>query len=370
MKSYPIHHLKPVDGIAITADVWQEAHDHHRLELRYHARFAHGAGILHGLRVLPSDPVDTGVYVEPGMAVDSEGNLIIVPEAVRFDFGEMTGALRLTLSYGESEPRGGLNASDPNLLYVTSAFSIEAHPAPPNTPHVELARVFRDHRAAPLRAPLHADSPGNNEIDTRYRQELQPLLRNQPALPLAVGTIGASPNDWFALRVRGIRAAARACAHHARALRPVVDTLNDFHALPNYAFLYLCLAEAAPPSVDTLTAVYNFLNAGGSVLAECQAMNVLEDLAQSLGVTLQALPSDHALLASPYLFAAPPAGNTDGDVRIGQLGKGQILLSSRDYAALFAGMRHNAPASREDIRAAHEFFENILSACSALAEAA
>ena len=80
LKDNPTRRIKAVDGMAVTADVWEEAHDYHRRQAEMHARFGHGAGILTGLEVVASDPADTAVYIRPGVAIDHEGRTIVVAE--------------------------------------------------------------------------------------------------------------------------------------------------------------------------------------------------------------------------------------------------------------------------------------------------
>ena len=80
LKEFPNKRIKPVDGMAVTADVWEEEHRYHRQLLRYHNLYNHGSGIVTGLQVIASDPADTSVYILPGVAVDSVGNTIVISE--------------------------------------------------------------------------------------------------------------------------------------------------------------------------------------------------------------------------------------------------------------------------------------------------
>ena len=68
---FPRKRIRAVDGMAVTADVWEEAHDYHRQINRLHTLLYHGAGIVTGLDVIASDPADSSVYVLPGLAMDS-----------------------------------------------------------------------------------------------------------------------------------------------------------------------------------------------------------------------------------------------------------------------------------------------------------
>ncbi len=88
----------------MTAAVWKEAHDYHRQQQRFHALLSHGPGIITGLSVLASDPPDSTLYILPGMAVDPEGETIVVTEPVAYDVGLAHGLQYLLLSYEQSRP--------------------------------------------------------------------------------------------------------------------------------------------------------------------------------------------------------------------------------------------------------------------------
>ena len=61
--SFPSTHIKPYDGMAITADVWGEAHAEHRQARRAHDLVFHGPGIITGLEVEANDPPDNFVFI-------------------------------------------------------------------------------------------------------------------------------------------------------------------------------------------------------------------------------------------------------------------------------------------------------------------
>ena len=52
LQALPAKRIKPSDGMSVTADVWEEAHDYHRHQLRAVARLGLGQGVLAGLRVI------------------------------------------------------------------------------------------------------------------------------------------------------------------------------------------------------------------------------------------------------------------------------------------------------------------------------
>ena len=150
LRFFPSKRIKAIDGMAVTADVWEESHEYHRQHLRLHALLQHGTGVIAGMEVIASEPADGSVYILPGIALDSIGQIIAVPEPRAFDLGQMSGTLHLVISFSESRPQvAGKSAQEDAPRYVYGQFSLEAMADLPATPHVELARVRRTNGAAP-----------------------------------------------------------------------------------------------------------------------------------------------------------------------------------------------------------------------------
>src|SRR5207247_1232868 len=120
--------IKAVDGMAVTADVWEEAHEYHRQQQQLHARFGHGPGVLSGLEVVASDPPDTAMYIRPGVAIDAAGHTIVLAEALSYDVaGAPVGRFYLLLTFSESRPRSDNGQSQEGApLYVHAEFGLEA----------------------------------------------------------------------------------------------------------------------------------------------------------------------------------------------------------------------------------------------------
>ncbi len=46
LQAFPTKRIKAIDGMSVTADVWEDAHAYHRQQQRFHALFGHGPGIV------------------------------------------------------------------------------------------------------------------------------------------------------------------------------------------------------------------------------------------------------------------------------------------------------------------------------------
>jgi hypothetical protein len=366
---FPIKKISPFDGMAITAQVWEEAHEYHRQRQQLHDLFRHGPGILTGLEVIASDPPDSAVNVMPGIAIDPLGRVIVLAEPIAYDIRQSYGPLRLLLIYGESQPRAQ-DDEEGSVLYVHSEFGMYARPDLPETACVELARVHRENAESPIGDAQDAEHPILNEIDQRFRQEIGTAHPN--AASIAVCYVGEAANTPHG---RGADQLARALRHFGPCQAWVDVDVPLGPRLDGYTLVYLVGRGAVQFAPDEMTAMYNYLVAGGTVLFEsCRrdqpsgdpaADAAFADLVRSMGIQLDTLPRDHRLLTEPYLFGAPPAGfETNGNpaITIGNLPdhRGTVIFSTFDYGCLWQGERRDRAASREEIRAATEWGGNIV----------
>ena len=99
-----ITRIQPFTGLVIDPPTWGAIHDYHRLHQRLHLISLHGSGIAQGLAVLPTDPPGGAVVVEPGVAVDDAGEVIVVPERERVTIDARAGSAYLALAFHEATP--------------------------------------------------------------------------------------------------------------------------------------------------------------------------------------------------------------------------------------------------------------------------
>lgn len=352
-----------MDGMAVTADVWEEAHSYHHQQQLLHARYGHGAGVLGGLAVVASDPADTALYIRPGLAVDGAGQVIVLAEALSYDIaGANDGQLYLLLTYSESLPRpaaGQMAEGAP--MFVHNEFGLEAVTSLPKGPHVELARLRRSKRGALVNNARAPHAPATDEIDLRFRRQAG-LTFTAPA-GIAVVALGGKAD-------KHLRGAAHLAASLRAAGRPTWadDNVPLNQALSAYTLVYLVAHNSFTLSAAEMNALYAYIQGGGTVLAEsCRrdgpaataAESALTDLFSSLGLRLEDLPAGHDLLTTPALFANPPAGFETDSAATVRVGPG-LIYSTADYGCLWQGERRSGAAGREAIRSAHEFGGNLL----------
>ncbi len=360
LERVPKRRLHPTDGLAVTAKVWAKAHGYHRRRLHAHQVLAHAPGVLVGLEVIASDPPDSTVYILPGVALAPTGEFIIVEEPVAYDLGTADGPLTLWLTYAEGQPHTESDPEAGEVAYVSAHFGLEAQSSRVLVEGVELARVHRTAVDASLTDAEDATFPAPNEIDLRFRREPRP-----PAPPAWLAVSCWGEDDALASHVAGARALGQALRHAGQT--PLwVDVDVSLGEIPaGYSALYLVVGTM---EVETaaLNALYDYLQDGGLVFIEIGVADgdgTLEaavfDKLGSLGVTLAPVSGDHALLTKPHRFAAVPGAPKDAEQPALMLGDG-VVFSRAGLGAAWEGHRDGTPLVRAEIRAAHEWGENLV----------
>lgn len=352
---FPARKLKPFDGMEVTAEVWDEAHNFHNQALQCHTRLFHGVGILTGLEVLASDPADNLVYLMPGAAVDDLGRLLVLTEPIAYDFGESnTGMLYLTISYREKE-LSQAPANEEGPRYLSQDFLLTARPSQPGTTQIELARVYRSERNAPIQNQSDALHPKANELDLRFR----PLVRTKERQTLSVGVVytGKGKNRSNTL---GLSYLAEELAESSSWGLIISDNLDIGPELAAYALVYLVVDSEVSWQDSQVKVLRSYLDNGGAIFIEtgdAAASGSANKLTEALKLNLKPVRKDHALLNSPWHFAKAPEGYHKAGELFAREG---AVLSSYNYGRLWAGESADGEPSREDIRAAMELGQNLI----------
>jgi hypothetical protein len=351
LKSFPAKRIKPIDGMIITADVWAEAHEYHRQHQRLHTMLGHGAGILTGLEVIASDPPDTSVYILPGIAVDPEGQTIVLPQPVAYDVGhEMEGQFYLLLSYGESRPRAADNGNDQevSLLYIHAEFSIAARTGLSAAPAVELARVRRSGRDSFFRDAANPTQPGPDEIDLRFRREM-----GAPAqATIAVSYLGGGKPK------QGLSNLAQSLNYTGRHNIIVNDDIPIAPGIETSSMIYMVGQGSFELNPGQRNGLFNYVQKGRGTLfiesLDAPAEAAFLEFLRAVNLEPGPLSPGHQLLRLPHLFTAPPSGSESaGRVLVNE----GVIFSGCNYGRLWQG---ETPASREQLRAGVEWGENII----------
>lgn len=192
----PFQRTQIRDGLLINASVWQDSHRYHRQRHSFQHQALFEPGIIAGLGVapvpapaeMPSDYRDgRWLQIKPGIAIDAQGNPIIIPEAQVFHIqsaptpAQGQQVVYLVANYVDPDDL----ETNPAHLYATETFrlvektTLAAH-------DVELCRITLSLGSSPLSCPTNVYAPGIDQLDLRHRPTAHPKAQGEVQLTQVV----------------------------------------------------------------------------------------------------------------------------------------------------------------------------------------
>jgi hypothetical protein len=357
----PLERVSAFDGMKLDANIWNQAHDFHLHQQRLHGLGFHGGGIVCGLEVYAKSPPDRSVRISPGLAVDQNGSVIVVPEIQEYTFtSKRKGTIYLVVQLREIPAREAATTGDEETrpTRLRQAFRIQESEALPGELDVELARMDLDDPKAKITDTRDHFSPGANELDLRFRRFAGTHTRGQ----IHIGQL-VTKEQGEAIHTEGllhliehINAATPYRAHFMGQLAPG-DTSDGCN------ILYLAGDKNFKLAADAAKTLAEFIENGGFLFGDGCRQTVKDQFGlafDQLATQLKRKPSQiakgHAVLRTHYVFAEPPGGTVDsGPVMMGN----GLVYCGRDYGCAWSGGGGGKNLSREIIRAALEFGTNI-----------
>lgn len=418
INNFQLKRVNPFQGLVIDADTWKDAHNYHRDQQKLHVLAFHKTGIVSGLEITASNPSDSSINISPGIAVDPDGNVIIVSQKqhYRLQTPQDKGVIYLTLQFREvpGEPYQPPEGGQPTR--ILEAYRIQERDHLPAEPYIELARIDIDPAQPNFKDAANPSSPAKNEIDLRYRQNAL-----QSSTPEKVVTkVTPAPAAVEAPRPAAVEAARPAAPAAVEAARPTAprETMligyavlgegsKDIHALGlrnmvrdfnrqrdltidiedpvdfkkplnRYNLLYLTGSGRFELSAEQQSALNSYLQAGGVVFGDgCSANSASSDgkgarefglsfnrCASQLNRKLEMVKRGHVLLMTDYVFSEAPPGCEPAMLLEG----GNMICSNSDYGCAWEGGHTESPLSREVIRSAFEIGSNVMAYAQKLKE--
>ena len=364
---FQMKRLNPYKGLIIDVPIWASAHDYHRERQKLHALTSHQHGVATGLEVVSWDPPDNSVVIYPGIASDSDGNTIVVPEPQRFYLNtNEKGIARIIIRYSEIEQDmtsvPGEVKSHP--LYILEGFRLEERREEPREACVELARVAIKGKDKPIKDAEDPLLPGPNEIDTRYRATSGP----RPEGEITIGLIaypGDTPIDGWDCHRQGIFNLAQSIKYSTGYMVKIMDMLKLDDQIKDCDLIFMTGHQEFNLSEAEEEALNNHFNTGGILFGEACAgaeggakgfRSSFASLCDKMGRNLRPLEAGHPLYHSYYIFGSLPPGHDDQAVIMMNNG---IIYSDGDYGCVWQGGRKDKPLPRWHIRDVIDFGINI-----------
>ncbi len=359
------------DGLLLNAERWQRAHDYHRQRQNVHYQSLNQPGIVCGLGVhaIPAPEAVAAEYrdhrwvkIQPGIAIDLEGNLIIVPQPLNFRIATEVKASEPLTVYLVAQYRDPDQLEEsPDNEVVQETFRIDERSRPPSKLDVELCRLLLREQQHSISMPNDVFFPGYGDIDLRYRRQAQARPQGLVRIAELHHEDQDCSRNYFNLTYL-----SRSVEDIYPALRgaDTVDQVTWDDPLQSYELLYLTGSQGLSLNSRQCSILSGYLDQGGTLFVDApsdakaliQSIQVLAQQVQTPLKSLQESRRDHPLRMKPFLFSALPMADQH---RIQLLSGGGIILSIGNLAGLW-GLDQGLLRSRTEIRTAQELGLNIL----------
>ena len=367
----PFKRLQVSNGLLINAERWQCAHNYHRQRQNVHYQSLNQPGIVCGLgvRVIPAPQDVAAVYrddrwveIQPGIAIDVAGNLIVIQKPIQF---------RIAIELKDTEPLTVYLVAkyrDPDVLnnqnsteIVEETFRIDEKSSPPDSLEVELCRILLHVDKQVIAQPKDVFFPGYADLDLRYRRQAQTRPQGFVRLAQVNSDDPECSQNFFNLMY---------LLQAVEALYPplqganTVDQVNWDGDLGANDLLYLTGQQGLSLNAPQVDAIAAYLKHGGTLLIDAppEATALIystHNLANKLNTPLKSLKEarrDHPLRTRPFLFAAMPVVNKQ---MFQMFTGGGIILTIGNLGAMW-GLDEALSLPRTTIRTAQELGINIL----------
>jgi hypothetical protein len=322
----PLQRIEPHTGLVIDAETWSVAHSYHDVYQRAHLALLHGWGIVRGLA--PSiDGAAGAVIISPGVAIDRDGRIVVVPVEQRISAAIDGDESWITLTYADRRA-AGLDSGR-----VEESFELTLSTQKPQPPSVCLGRV--------------ATAGKKPRVDRLGRVQIDAFSDRSVAVVLASDEAGM--HGWH---MQGLQNLLDSAIHAG--LRAEV-TRDESGA----DVTYVTGAGDQDPTKEAARAIGEAAKRPGALIVDlCKPAN----LSQGWKDLFDGLPHDKGerqvqLLRFPYVFGDAPSG-ADPSGGLAWLPSG--IVSLRDYGCAWAGRGDAGALSRTIVRDAIEFGINVL----------
>ncbi|MEO1094804.1 MAG: DUF4159 domain-containing protein [Cyanobacteria bacterium J06638_28] len=284
--------LQAADGLLITADHWQRTQNYHRHRQNFYYQSLFQAGIVKGLGVAviqAPEEVEARyrnnrwIQVQPGIAIDAEGNPIVVVEPCSFQVqsvchGDQRKTVYIVLNYVDPSDLRQLPGQD----WVQETFRI-LEKTSLDVLDVELCRIHLRPGETALIPAIDVFFPEANSLDLNHRQPAQ----KRPAGGVTVAPLvnPQAPNPKVTLGLTYLLKALPALYPDLMGTDDMLLEL-DWGAiaaahLQHLDLLYLSHSQLAQVPSDRYDTLKTYLDQGGSLLIAVDgAITRQQELAQ------------------------------------------------------------------------------------------
>jgi hypothetical protein len=388
INSFQMKRVNPFQGLVVDADTWKDAHNYHRQNMKLHIFAFHKTGIVSGFEVTASNPADASVNIGPGIAIDPEGNAIIMPQKQRYHLQtHEKGRIYLVIQFREipGEPFQPPEGGQPTR--IQEAFRLQERDALPPEAYVELARLDFDPAMEGIKNARNPGQPAVNEINLNFREEAVkvapergPVVIRETPPAISRETVTTAETvliGYFPLggvnkdpHRRGLQNLVRQLNRCGNIASSIEEEINLKKPLGRFGLIYITSNGRFELTTEQQTALNGYLQSGGIIFGDGCSLSsggvdskgakefglAFNRLASQFNCKLGIVQRGHQLLSADHIFSEVPPGCELPMLLEG----GNMICSSSDYGCAWDGGHADQPLPRDTIRSALEIGANIL----------
>jgi hypothetical protein len=278
----PLTRLHVSDGLLIDAERWRLAHDYHRHRQNAHFQSLNQPGIVSDMGVRLIDPPSDvpsqyrdrrWLQVQPGIAIDLFGNLIVIPEPIDFRITSdpmMGKPLMVYLVVSYLDPETLVREENGNGDIVTETFRIDEKNSPPAEWEIELCRILLQPGEGELSETLDVWFPGANNLDLRYRPQIH--ARTQAVVRLAQVVKNTPEDAQICANLTYLSQAIAGLYPLWQGLNEIgqftLNSTSEINELITYDVLYLKTQPSLSLNPGEFDSLRQYIEMGGLLLVE------------------------------------------------------------------------------------------------------
>jgi len=283
--------LQVSDGLMINSERWRLAHEYHqhRQNVQYQSLFL--PGIICGLGVAPiAAPADLPakfrdgrwLQIQPGMAIDLQGNFIVVPAPLNFRISTVVYDIQiemvyLVLSYVDPAK---LKRDGSNEVLVET-FRVNEKTELLLDIDIEICRIAIAEGSLEIQKPVDVFAPSQSQLDMRYR--LQAQIRPKNLIRIACFCDRQNLQSIIQENFHFLGQALHSLAPQISLIEPIgkleIDPELTLNHLIHYHLVYLTNAQVLALNDSAQLALREYIEIGGTIVIEATIRNTkLENL--------------------------------------------------------------------------------------------
>ncbi len=293
--------LRVSDGLDITVERWNLAHQYHRQRQNIYYQSLHQPGIVYGLGVCLIDAPEgiapqyrdrRWLQIQPGLGIDCHGNVIIVPQPIEFQIVSQASnnlplTIYLVISYVDPE-----QLHDGNNYEAVETFRVDEKNQPPTAEEIELCRIRLQPGETVLQAPRNVFFPSPNCLDLRYRPQARSAPQSLVKIAMVELDYQQEPEKADSLQrlLNSCLGLYPAMAGEQQLGVISLDSALEQNSIFHYDLLYLSQQRSQQLSSEQEELLKTYLERGGAILIEISIRNTkIEDLRTLESQLIQAI---------------------------------------------------------------------------------